>query len=359
MALAIIVAIIFSCSKENNNLQSLAPIESENTFKKEISKIVTKPTNSEGILYFKDEEHFLSVMESLETTKDDTWEQSLNFVSARTSNPVYQGGNLDDMPIRDKFFPMVLNRDYMIGIGNWVFKLDTENKLVYATSKSRLENIQLLKSSPIVAEGGILQFSFDDDVFARLEAIESRDPANGLNTGERATCASGTTSAASRTSWTTICTSPTNASLFSSNEQFQAELCMDNSGIYKNLYIRWCHKHHADKRPNAVSFVDEDDQESIVRFTYSYTKKNGTSSYSVSPSPFAATGNGSINAASQYRRFPSDDEQWTLYRGTTCLSTYNANAQVVWYRSCAEMNAYPNNAPFFTTHEFELGTIAR
>jgi hypothetical protein len=353
------IVTIFACAKETTTTAETTNTQTETTevASRQESVTIEQPVNNNGMLIFRNEEHFTQVMTNLERTNNDEWENSLGFTSIRRANPaIYQGGDLADMPIQDKYLPTVLNNHYMVQVGNWIFKLQTSNRTVYALFHTKTDKIDLLRANEVAEDSEIRTFSFDDEVFETLAKIEARGV---IGANSRNSCASSNSNnPMNRDSWTVMCTSPQNASLFESQEKFQAVLKYDGWGIYKCLYIRWCHKHRADKRPSATSYVDEDDQGSNITFIYTYKKKNSSnSSFSTSPQALSSIGNGSLNFSSQYYRYPNNDEQWNIYRGTTCLETFNINAMVHWNQSCPEMNAYPNSASFYSTHTWNLGTI--
>ena len=141
-----------------------------------------------GMLVFKNEEHFTQVMTSLETINNDEWESSLGFTSIRRANPaIYRDGELAEMPIQDKYLPTVLNNHYMVQVGNWIFKLQASNRTIYTLFHTQTDKIDLLRVNEVAEDSDIRTFSFDDEVFEQLAKIEVRGV---IGASSRDACAS-------------------------------------------------------------------------------------------------------------------------------------------------------------------------
>jgi hypothetical protein len=78
----------------------------------------------------------------------------------------------------NEFLSSILNEDALIGIGDFIFRIDFQNEIVYALPKSLTSQIdEFMSTNP--ANGNLLKFSTSDDVLSIIESGDYKDFKSG------------------------------------------------------------------------------------------------------------------------------------------------------------------------------------
>jgi len=103
-------------------------------------------------------------------------ESELGFQSKRNSlvnpTPLASGRTLSDEGIYDEHLASILNKDNMVWIDKWIFKLDLVNKKCYVLEAKDQELLEELKKNT-PNHSKIQVFSTDDDVLDILQGVSS------------------------------------------------------------------------------------------------------------------------------------------------------------------------------------------
>jgi hypothetical protein len=190
-----------------------------------------------GMMKFTNETHFGEYINYLYNNKIDLdqWETTKNFTSTRKvfrSNPANESMAL---PIDHTQFSTVLNANNMIIVGAWIFRLNPNNRTVYALNLSKIAKLNLLTSSETPADSDILNFSFDDDVLYLLSPTPTTPEAKW------AKCAVTDNAAGTIDNWK-VAEATINPSKTSKKEEiFKAHYKYNGLGILKTLYVHFIH----------------------------------------------------------------------------------------------------------------------
>lgn len=303
LGLAIMLNLFSSCNKSNDIVTISNPTISREFNLQEES----------NMLLFPDEETFERCILKLDTIDCDTWELDNEFISARkvylTNNP-----ESDSLPMDDKSLMTVLNENYMVGIGNWRFKLNPISRKVFVLSADNLNKIDLLMAED-ESDEDIVVFSFDDDIWGDLagSAKCNDECANGdkEKIKEKGYCESDTRKFKSK-----------------------CKLKYNNFGIIKKIKISFSHRCMLNCSlvvsggGNAADFT-----EFSVGYSGSYQKKCGGSGNPNKPICFS-------NFQQTILCYSDRDYDENIYHGTKCLSSFNIYGYFYWVNMCT------TNLPF-------------
>ena len=126
--LFILIAVLaISCEKENFNIE-------QNAFQLDEKLLVAVDNN---MLVFDSEDHFNQVIEILQNynnEKLDLWESKIGFKSLRTLHAnLYV---LKESDIEDDIFRSLINENYRIQIGHYVFEVDIKHEKVHILDRT-------------------------------------------------------------------------------------------------------------------------------------------------------------------------------------------------------------------------------
>ncbi|MFN4145417.1 MAG: hypothetical protein ACK4GN_06310 [Runella sp.] len=165
--LMICTLLIFGCS----DLKNEAPVAQKEWLKQWETK--------EGFIHFMTEDDFNDVLKN--ESKLQQIEKQTNFQSFARANISNARLSNDDLNVPKKLAG-ILNQDGVIQIGKWIFKMDFDQKIVFA-----LDEQHKLSSLKNLVEGRksdhVYQFSFEDEVLALLEEGETGSSKNSANNG--------------------------------------------------------------------------------------------------------------------------------------------------------------------------------
>ena len=321
--------LFFSCSKESltgNIGTQETTLTSAHT---RTEGIPQEPTLENGILTFNNEEHFAAYLTYLAKGTPDFNEVDRNrtgFTSARKnfrSNPANEQSQL---PIEDEYLSSVLNRDNVVIVKPWIFKLDAEQKKVFALRTNNMARLPLLLSGKPNSE--IATFSFDDDVFYLLGG-------EGGSEAKNTDCSRTKTADGSIESWRTMATTISPDSKSKTDECIKAYFRYNGWGILKTLYINFYHAELSYKNSGtkeAPNWGSKSSKKVVVKHAYTDTWATH-----VKGSPIWASGSHTAEVSGGKLVIDDDvensDFQSDWYVGGKCLATYKLDARVFFESS--------------------------
>lgn len=306
----------FSCNKEEQIIISPQKDVEVNENVSYNYRSNSNPTITNGRLVFENESHFNSTLQELDETDRNEWESNLGFISARS---IYLSelnedelSDLTELPIDDASLMSVLNQFNIIQVGAWVFKLNAEEKNVYALNSNHQDKIKLLEANSPERNEDIHVFSFDDDIFELLETGIYR-------TGNSCpgSCA-GAESVTLDPIWDNYCEEEIYGVTYKHKVFIKAKYF--NGGITRKLFTEFKHR---SRNSHGSDFVDY-----TVGYAASWTTKCGG---------FGQTAQGyggfNLNGQPLYCCYGKDREI-IHYRDSRCLSTYTVNSGVIFLNRC-------------------------
>jgi len=232
----------------------------------------------------------------------------------------YQETVIDDSlnVIDDAFLSAVLNKDFVVQIGNYIYRINKPSEKVYALHKDHYDNYSDLISENI-GNSKIFQFSTEDDVFDMLSERKEKNKDDGDEKAISRKCCNTQYDARGFETYANF-TDTKNIYGKGTNKKYKFKVKLEagynNWGIYRKLYT--CFKHRKTKG-NTWHGTDV----SISFFYFYKSKKNkkmgNQSHYATCPSPTTTYAGG-------YEYF-HDNKEIPHYRGTRCLASYSIKSK--------------------------------
>ncbi len=294
-----VVLSIFSCKK--GNLDSIIT-STDVTVEKTVTQLLEPPL-IHGRLVFSSESHFDDYLQYLGDIYNaqgeeglNSWEVSKGFTSMRSNfyanTPDSIVESLEDLPINDLVLFSLLNTGGIIEVNPWIFKLNTESRLIYVLPSSYAGAANDLFNTP--SSPDIVQLSFDDEVFEILSS-SSDDSKN------RESCRPCTRADGDSEGWEDYCdlTIGTRYTF-----RYKARHKYENFGITKTLFSELCHRK---RRGGSLynHFVNHD-----IYFRYRWLSKR------------CEWGELTKLWSNPNWDGIARDRTWYHYRGTSCLKAF-------------------------------------
>lgn len=302
LMLAIMLNHFSSCNKSND----IVTLPNDNIVKNSASRELGLQDEN-GVLLFPDEETFEKCILKLDSIDCNAWELENEFISARkiylTNNP-----EADSLPLDDKSLMTVLNANYMVGVGNWRFKLNPISKKVFVLPADKLEKFDLLLAEE-ENDSDIQVYSFSDDVWGQLSGSakcnEECINADKEKVKEKGYCES-------------------NGRKFKS----KCKLKYNNFGITKKIKISFSHR----CMMNCSSVVSgggnaADFTQFSIGYHGSYQKKCAGNGNPDKPICF-------LNIQKTVLCYNDRDYDENIYHGTKCLSDLSLYGYFFWVNMC-------------------------
>lgn len=266
----------------------------------------------EGILKFIDESTFENYVLQLDVENLDEWEKSINFYSLRSLiNDSNEGISEESQdftvfPTESMRFCSILNKHGIVQVGDWIFKLNFDNREVWAISEQDKFLVENLMNNNYSKEK-MLKFSFEDDIFDMLDN-ESAE----LKRRCKESCAFSTQDVVPNSDDYWYCET--------NGDEYGAELKsdLDNFGIWKHLYTKFKHR-----KKGALNASDEYVLFDVY-FDY-YWKKRCKKETDSGTEYIQVDLWGNLSQPSSGRTYRKDH-----YEGTRCLSKYSLESSVTF-----------------------------
>jgi hypothetical protein len=165
----IVIVLIASIMLTNcNKIENTPDIKKENKSDIEAFKV----TNADNKLVFNTRADYEEAIDYLAHKGDaflPIWEEEIGFNSARKIEEENENNEFE----LDPLFATLLNEDYVIQIGDNIFKIDLENETVLVLKASEYSNLESFNSA------NVMSFTTSDNVLDILEGIELPDSERG------------------------------------------------------------------------------------------------------------------------------------------------------------------------------------
>lgn len=226
----------------------------------------------------------------------------------------------DDV-LEDEFLSNVLNQDLAIQIGNYIYKIDKPNLKVYALPVSEAASYNDLIAEN-TANKYVLTFSTEDNVFELLGEAPNTDKALSKNC--QSTKENNDGGWKKYADYTDVDNDYGNGSDKHYKFEYYCRVRYDNWGIYRKLFTEFKHKETGGGTFNGtyVSFV----------YKVSYAVKNGNSGNVTHDANYNFSANTTIEVATSYYEYFTDNKEIVHYKGSKCLKAYDLNSWV-WMRN--------------------------
>jgi hypothetical protein len=241
----------------------------------------------------------------------DEWEKSIGFYSLRSFiNDKNKGINEESQdftqyPTESMRFSSILNKNNIVQVGDWIFKLNFGKREVWAISEQDKFLIKDLINNNYKKEK-MLVFSFEDNIFEILDTENI----------EKARCKESC-------AFSTQDVVPDNDNYWycdANGDEYGAELKsdLDNLGIWKHLYTKFKHR-----KKGALNASDEYVLFDVY-FDY-YWKKRCKKETDSGTEQIQINLFGNLSQPSSGRTYRKDH-----YKGTRCLSKYSLQSKVTF-----------------------------
>lgn len=224
--------------------------------------------------------------------------------------------------IEDDFLSVVLNKDQVVQIGNYIYRINKTSNKVFAIHKNDLKSY-----SDLITENklnnDVLEFSTEDNVFELLNEYK-------YNSGEKAlsqNCQSSNEN--NNGGWFKYADFIDVNNIYSKGTdkryKFSVHLKVryDNWGIYRKLFTEFKHKELFGGTWDQTSFS--------FGYQVSYAAKNGDGGADDEFPSFSFVTNTNYTGVNNYGYYDRSKEI-IHYRATKCLKSYDLRSWV-WYRS--------------------------
>lgn len=217
--------------------------------------------------------------------------------------------------IESEFLSCVVNKDFIVQIGNYIYKINKPNKQVFALSINNPEFY-----NDLIAENTtnkyILGLSTDDDVFELLGEIESTGKGSNSCRNAKSDADGGWSQYADFTDVDNIYGKGTDKR-YKFEKRFMVKY--DSWGVYKKLFIEFKH--------NETWGGIWDETYFAVAYESSYNVKGGGSSTTTHylTYPFATTAT-TVNVPTSSYEYYDDNKEIILYHASKCLKGYDLKA---------------------------------
>lgn len=236
--------------------------------------------------------------------------------------------------LNDFFMAAVLNKDFLIQIGNYIYKINKPNEKVFALHINKIEFLNDLINEN-TGNVNVLVFSVDDDVFDLLSEYDENLSASVKSSNK---CAK--SNQKNNNGWHKYAdyTDVNNVYGNGSNKNYKFSVFYkvryDNWGINRKLFILFKHKAQGGTW-DATFFTPA--------YEYSYLAKNGNSGSNTIYPNYNFIENPTTTLTSIYA-YNDKNKEIPLYKGTKCLVTYSLKSWV-WFRNRQTLNPqlYPSN----------------
>lgn len=228
-------------------------------------------------------------------------------------------GEGDTSSVGDEFLDYVLNRDLIVQIGNYIYRINKPNQAVFALHVDKVDNYDDLVAENTSNEN-ILAFTTDDNVFELLgEEVSDKAIGDCRSTNQSV---DGWTEYANFIDVNNIYGNGTDKR-YKFERRFMVRY--DSWGVYKKLFTEFKH--------NEKWYGIWDETYFTVAYQVAYYVKNGGSA-SVQHFPlypFATTPQ-TVNVATSNYEWYDDNKEIIHYRGSKCLKKFDLKAWC-WMRN--------------------------
>jgi len=169
---AIIGSMLFASCKKDGRLNP-SPNITENSVKENTHLVETKITAENNLLSFASKDDYAKTINNQSVDNGIALEQQirkLQFTSLETQE-MYSGKrtSTSDEDIDDDFLKSILNKDNAVIIGEYIYRLNLKEELVYVLPKANINEYNDLVAQNM-ANPNIMIFSTGDDVIDQVEA---------------------------------------------------------------------------------------------------------------------------------------------------------------------------------------------
>jgi hypothetical protein len=236
--------------------------------------------------------------------------------------------------IEDDFLSVVLNKDQVVQIGNYIYKINKTSSKVFAIHKNNFKSYSDLISENKL-NNDVLEFSTEDNVFELLSEYKFDDSEKALSKKCQSSKFENNGGWYKYADFTDVNNIYSNGT--DKNYKFSVHLLVryDNWGIYRKLFTEFKHKELFGGTWNHTNFS--------FGFQVSYIAKDGSAGYDDEYPTFAFALNPNYTGTSNYF-YVDHSKEIIHYRKTKCLSDFDLKSWV-WFRDRQTLTPrlYPNS----------------